>query len=158
MRLLRPLLLLCPVLLVVACSRPDSASPEPAASATETAGAAEPQAATPAAAVGMAEGSVVSMAGSMAAMAEFCGLAGQQTRAQTLANLDKQMKAKGLSTSEIERLFDEGYASTKAKAASDPAKAQADCGPLKQMADPEEIKKWQKAAEEMEAKAKAMGV
>ena len=120
--------------------------------------AAEPQGADPAAAIGMSEGKFVAMAGSMAAMAEFCGLAGQETRAQTLGNLNKQMNAKGMSSSEVERLFDQGYASTKAKATSDPAKAQADCGPLKQMTDPEEIKKLEKAAKDAEAQAKALGV
>lgn len=154
MRAYRPLLLLSPLLLLAACARPEGAAQAPNAGANEQA---EPAAASrdvdPAAVVGMAGGNIVAMAGAMAAMVEFCGLSGAETRAQTLANLDKEMSAKGLSSADVERLFDQGYEATKAKVASDPAKAQADCAPMKQMADPAEIKKLQQAARDAEAMA-----
>lgn len=160
MRLYRPLMLLCPIVLIAACSNPEGAAPA-APPANEAATTTQPIAtpeATEATAAGMSDSNVAAMGGAMTAMMEFCGLTGDTTRAQTIASMQKDMTAQGMSAVEVERMFNQGYEETKAKAASDPDAARADCGALKQMADPAEIKKWEKAAEEMKARAKAQGV
>lgn len=100
---------------------------------------------------------VVQLAASMSAMAEACGVGKPADRSQTVANLQRELGPKGMGAAQVEREFNATLTAMQAEAAKiDPARMQRDCEGLRQLTDPETVRKMEQAAAEMEAWAKKM--
>lgn len=100
---------------------------------------------------------MVQMAASMSAMVEACGLGKPADRGQTIANLKRELGPKGMGAAQVEREFNATLTAVQAEATKiDPARMQRDCDGLRQLTDPETVRKLEQAAAEMEAWAKKM--
>ena len=160
MRLYRSLLLLCPVLMVAACSGgADSAAPVVSEDATEVSVSDADESSgieSDPTVEGIDKKGVIAMSGAMAAMIEFCELPGAGDRNQALDTLRADASKHGMSAGEVERYFTGAYDAAMQKAKADPAKAQNDCAKLAKMTDPAEVKRMEESAKKMEAMVKKM--
>ncbi|MGY0505801.1 hypothetical protein [Luteimonas sp. e5] len=162
---MRSMLLLLSPLMLMACQQADSApAVNPVAAAAEAPAVAQ----TPGAqdttdpadtevALPPQAREMVKLAAAMTAMTEFCGLAKSGETDAALESLKREATTQGGSAAEVEQVYRGSLEEAKARASRDPAKAQKSCAQMRQLGDPDQIKKLQQAAAELEAKLKAQG-
>ncbi len=160
-------LLACLCFAMTACNADDAAGVAAAAPATEAATAAASAEAAQAApgadsvelvaSVDEGHRNTIGLAGVMTAMVEACGLATAAQSREALANVQREMAAQGLSAAQVEAVFNAAYYEGKAKAAEvDAAEKERSCQGLRQMGDPETLKRIERAGAEAEAALKQM--
>ncbi|WP_147455500.1 hypothetical protein [Solilutibacter pythonis] len=147
-------------MLIAACNQPDSAAsptPTPGNETVAAAPSADATTRTPEAGgnpLTPDQQNVVKLAAVMAAMTEVCGMTKPDEAQAARAELKAKMAAEGGSPAEVDQIYTASLDEAKTKAAADPAKVQRDCGVLKKMADPAELKKLQEMAAQAEAQLK----